>query len=83
MVLEVMIENDSLETPSVEELVEWADRYGLTMPVLADANSVMDDYVGGDGSAVGLPYTVVIDRGVVIESSKSGTQENALEKLLE
>jgi hypothetical protein len=76
MILEVMIENDRGATPSVKELGTWADRYGLTMPVLADADLVIWDYAAETGGSVGLPFTVVMDHGVVIDSIASGSQLN-------
>ena len=33
-----MAENSAKQTPSVEDLKWWADQYGLTHPVVADAN---------------------------------------------
>lgn len=79
--LEIIIQNLDAQPPSVSELGEWADEYGLTMPVLSDENFVLTQYSGV--AVPGLPYTVVIDRGVVIESSKSGAQEDAAVNLLD
>ncbi len=71
MFLEIMIENNDSVTPSVDELGEWADTYGLTMPVLADQDeAVMYTYASG---SIGLPYTVLLDRGVVVESVGSAS----------
>lgn len=71
MFLEIIIENNDSESPSVDELGEWADTYGLTMPVLADAgSSVLYTYASG---SIGLPYTVLLDRGVVVESVGSAS----------
>lgn len=81
MVLEVMIENMDQQTPSKSELEDWADNYGLTVPVLADEELVIWNYAGG--GSVGLPYTVVIDRGVVIDSIASGSQSSKALKLLD
>lgn len=66
MFLEIMIENNESEIPSVEDLGEWAGTYGLTMPVLSDAESVV--YQFATGGSIGLPYTVLLDRGAVVES---------------
>jgi peroxiredoxin len=71
MFLEIIIENNDSETPSVEDLGEWADNYGLTMPVLADeGESVLYSYATG---SIGLPYTVLLDRGVVVDSVGSAS----------
>ena len=82
MVLEVMIENERYKTPSVADLGEWADDYRLTMPVLADADLVIYNYAEGV-SQIGLPFTVVIDRGMVIKSIASGSQESKALGLLD
>ena len=67
MFLEILIENLDYETPSQEELSDWRDTYGLKMPVLADAGeSVMYSFAAGM-SSVGLPFTVVLDRGLVVD----------------
>ncbi len=78
MILEIMIENDRGQTPSVSELEDWAAQYDLTMPVLADEDLVIYNYAeaSGSGGSVGLPFTVVMKEGVVIESIASGSQLN-------
>lgn len=64
MVIDAIIENNDSESPSQDDLVEWADTYGLEIPVVADAGSgVLYSYATG---GVGLPYKVLIDRGMVI-----------------
>ncbi|MSP56359.1 MAG: hypothetical protein EXR69_12265 [Myxococcales bacterium] len=65
MFLEVIIENNEGEVPSVEDLAEWAGTYGLTMPVLADAESII--YSFATGGSIGLPYSVLLDRGAVVD----------------
>lgn len=78
MVLEVIIENNDNVTPSQEDLVDWADNYGLTMPVLADDGaSVMWRYSSG-----GLPTIVLIDRGMVLSSVDEFAHEAEIEALL-
>lgn len=72
MFLEVMIENNDSETPSVDDLAEWAGTYGLTMPVLADEGETVV-YSFATGGSIGLPYTVLLDRGEVVESVGSAT----------
>ena len=81
MVLEVITENLDSQVPSQEDLVGWRDEYGLTMPVMADEDAIMWNYAAGmDG--VGLPFTVVIDHGSVIDSIASGTQMSQAVELL-
>jgi peroxiredoxin len=76
MILEVMIENDRGVTPSVKELGTWADRYGLTMPVLADEDLLIWSYAADMGGSVGLPFTVIMKEGVIIDSIANGSQLN-------
>lgn len=81
MILEVVIENDEGAAPSQEEVEEWADTYGLTMPVLGGGSDIMYKYAEGL-SGVGLPFTVVIDPGEEIFNIASGTQvETAVGRL--
>jgi hypothetical protein len=76
MVLEIIIEDESSNAPDNDDLVSWADQYGLTMPVLADPQSTTL-YSFASGS-VGLPFTVLLDRGVVVESTNYPTSSDAL-----
>ena len=79
MVLEVMIETSDYSVPKTSDLEDWADEYGLTMPGLADANGEqMWKYAADMGGSVGLPFTVVIDEGVVIDTIANGSQESSI-----
>jgi hypothetical protein len=80
MILEVIIENDASQVPSQDDLKSWADEFGLTMPVLADEESILYEYASG--GSVGLPYTVVLDRGVVIDTIMAGANSSRAEELL-
>lgn len=71
MFWEVIIENNDSVPPSVEDLQSWADEYGMTMPVLADTGPMLSAFASGGG--VGLPYTVLIDRGMVVDSVGSAS----------
>ncbi len=83
MIIEAITEIDDGSAPATEDLVTWAETYGLTMPVVADEGStLMWKYAANEGGSVGLPFTVVIDRGVVIDSIASGTQVDAAVGLL-
>jgi hypothetical protein len=73
MVLEVMVEDENSAAPAADKAAEWADTYGLTMPVLAAEDAIMYKYAEGM-SSVGLPFTVVLDPGNEIYSIASGTQ---------
>lgn len=82
MILEIITETEDYATPEQADLQEWADTYGLTMPVLADAEDLMWDYAADEGGSVGLPFTVVIDRGMVIDTIQSGANSTRAEELL-
>ncbi len=82
MVLEIITEVDDGSAPDTEDLEGWADEFGLTMPVLADPGStILYSYAEGM-SSIGLPFTVVVDRGVVIDSIASGSQMSVASDLL-
>ncbi len=69
MLLEIIIENDRSRDPSLSDLQDWANQYGLTMPVLADPGAgTMWAFADGQ-SSVGLPFTVLIDHGVVSDTN--------------
>jgi hypothetical protein len=77
MILEIMTEDSAGGTVEEAELVEWADTYGLTMPVVSDPNSsVMWSFA--TGGSVGLPYTVLIDQGMVVETVGGGSIDEAV-----
>lgn len=83
MIIEAITEIDDGTAPGQSDLQDWADTYGLTMPVVADPESaLMWKYAADFDGSVGLPFTVVIDRGVVIDSINSGTQVDAAVGLL-
>lgn len=66
MFLEVMIEDNNGGDVDQAELNEWADRYGLTMPVISDPGSnTMYSYA--TGGTVYLPFIVLLDKGVVVK----------------
>ncbi len=82
MILEIINETEDGSAPDTEDLVGWADEFGLTMPVLADPGSTMLYKYAEGQSSIGLPFTVVIDRGVVIDSIGSGSQISRAQELL-
>lgn len=82
MLLEIVIEDASGGPMSKAELNTWADAYGLQMPVLSDKNSEqLWNFASDSGGSVGLPFTVLIDRGMVIESNTYPSHQQA-ERLL-
>lgn len=63
MPLFILGENNDSETPTTDDLKEWADNYGITSPVLADAGWATAYAYNFPG---GLPYRVLMDQGVEI-----------------
>lgn len=80
MFLEVIIENNQNQVPSVEDLNTWADTYGLTMPVLADEQQIV--YQFATGGSIGLPYTVLLDRGMVVQDGIGSASVSQMDSLL-
>lgn len=76
MVINVIIEDNSAEEVDQAELADWADEYGLTMPVLSDPGGAFM-YSHVTGSTVGLPYVVLLDRGAVIDQLGWATIDEA------
>ena len=72
MIIEVMIEDNDGQAPDPDRMADWADTYGLTMPVLAGSGDLLWSYA--ESSSIGLPYTMVVDPGAEIFSIESGTQ---------
>ena len=77
MVVEVMTEKVDGSPADVDTLNTWADEYGLTLPVLADPNSTTL-WTYASGGSVGLPFTVVLDRGMVVHSTNYPTAADAI-----
>ena len=69
-VLHIIIQDADGSAPTVETVAAWAERFGLTIPVLADVDeAVKEDY----RPLRGLPATFVLDAGGVITFSHNGT----------
>jgi len=77
MIMNVIIEDESSNAPDQDDLVAWSQQYGLTMPVVADAGS-STLYSYATGGSIGLPFTVLIDRGVVVESTSYPSSADAV-----
>jgi len=79
MLMNVVIENNRSQPPSESELKAWADRYGMTFPVLSDEEGVIWDYA--EGGSVGLPFKVLMDDGAEIVSKNP--RDRDIEKTLD
>ena len=83
MIINIITETNEGGVAAQSDLEGWADEYGLTFPVLSDPESaLMWKYAADEGGGVGLPFTVVVDHGVVIDSIASGSQTEAALELL-
>jgi hypothetical protein len=71
MVVTVLSFDTNHETPDAEDCAEWGAAYGATHPILADtsgfADAVMDD-------GIGFPFSLLVDRGMVITTTDEGTR---------
>lgn len=65
-------ENTDYETPSTEDLMDWAETYGLSTPVVAEASAV-GDYVSG---SYGIPYQILLGPGMVVLDSDGVVAES-------
>lgn len=78
MIINVIIEDESSNAPDQADLEAWSQQYGLTMPVVADAGS-STLYSYATGSSIGLPFTALLDRGVVVESVEYPSAQDAIQ----
>ncbi len=79
MVIEMIIENSSYEDADQDDLVEWRDEFGLTMPVVSDeGSSYLDAHTSG---SIGLPYMMLLNRGAVIDDMGNGITVGDAERL--
>ena len=70
-----MAENSSGQTPSQSDLMSWANNYGITHPVVADANFWEGfNYISTTGTnQIGLPNMQLLAPGLsVIEVNSVG-----------
>lgn len=71
-------ENESGEEPSLDEIQDWADSNGMSMPVLRDGGlSTISNYASG---SIGLPYTFLLGPG--LEQIKANPTEAEIEEQL-
>ena len=77
MVMNVIIEDAGSGEMDLDELQTWSDDYGLTMPVLSDPGGAFMWSHISTGS-VGLPYVVLMDKGVVIDQTEYATIDDAV-----
>jgi hypothetical protein len=60
MIISTWAQNEDSVTPTQDDLQMWVDRYGLTMPVVADDNWTINNRFEKDG---GIPTQVLLAPG--------------------
>ena len=78
-----MGENSSYATPSEAELQDWANRFGLSHPVIADTDfSVTHRYVDPQATSIGLPSFTLLGRGMKVVIGDGFVQDSDIEAAL-
>jgi hypothetical protein len=67
-----LIQDPEYNAPDSDFCQEWTDRYGLTNPVMMDADQDLNIYFPGNM----LPATVIVDSKGVIRFREYGLSEN-------
>ncbi len=81
MIVTLLMENYDKEPPSQSELVEWAEQYEQTFPVLSDAPRVADRFT--ERGEVSLPSHSVIGPGAEVLVADGNVTEEEILGLLE
>lgn len=80
MVINALAEDNEYQTPDQADLEDWAETYGLSIPVLADPSySAAYNY----GLSGGLPHTALVKEGIVIAQNSYTTEEDVIAALEE
>ena len=75
LVVAVLSENLTSEPPDVDDCAEWADRVGLTFPVLADSEHLWaDTYAAPDDIEARRSYFVVDSEGIISWLQQDGSR---------
>jgi hypothetical protein len=75
----VMTQDNGNATPDTDFLQSWAADYDITFPVALDPGSVAIDGFNDAGLYGGtIPFTVLIDTDMVVDSSYSGVVGGAV-----
>lgn len=69
----------ALDGDSTRDLADWADRYGITHPVVGDGDG---EFFWTFSRYSAWPMVVLIDRGMVIDSVDEYAGEREVEELL-
>ena len=76
-------ENDMYQTPTPADLTSWADRFGLTHPLVADPDfNVTARFLAPGSTSIGLPSMTLIGPGMKIHIADGFVQDSDIEALL-
>ena len=81
--LTVLIENATGSPPAVTDLAQWADTFGITIPVLAGDRGMIDYSATTGYPITAWPTLVVIDREMVLQHGITGWSEYAISTWIE
>lgn len=79
IVIQMIIGNDAGASPDPEWMTSWANQYGIEFPVLNSYNSSI--WLGASGSSLyegGLPFSVLLDKDMSIDSGYTGSGSEAV-----
>jgi hypothetical protein len=79
MIISTWAENDSSSTPTTEELAAFADQYGHTFPVVADAGWAINNRYEQD---FGIPTQVLLAPGAELVVVDEMVSESQIEEIL-
>jgi len=80
IILSVLISDYQYNKPDAADCASWADRFGLTFPVLYDPDRVAWNLYNTEGY---IPLNVILDRNMVIRYTETGYNENAIKNMIE
>ena len=77
-----MAENDNDQPPTASELMDWANTYGITYPIVTDPEfGETLQYLSADSffdGNIGLPNMQLLSSGMVVEISNGWLSENTI-----
>ncbi|MBN2385049.1 TlpA family protein disulfide reductase [bacterium] len=80
MILSVLFEDLQGNPANAADCATWADKYGLTFPVLYDNNRQVWNLFNTEGY---IPLNLVMDRNMVIRYKDVGYNESAIKSMIE
>jgi hypothetical protein len=80
MILSTWAENENSESPSVDDISAWAEKYGMTFPVLADPSWAINNRFEKDQ---GIPTQVLLAPGAKLVKVDAMITSADIEAVLE